>query len=213
MLHLGTNGTRTKDSVLKKVKVDGQWKLCPVIAEAAASSKIECRPTAALKCITKTSTTSNGASTANAYGNPCATDTTSSNEPGSKLWNWMPGKPGCRRRRNLLHPRASRQCSLHRLSPGPRRLRLGGKQEGWLAAVHRYCFPSRPLPDRIRDGEWCLSCDSPVCSCACTSRRLSCGRRLSATGNLTSGWRGAASRRISAPAAERPRGAPHATAL
>jgi len=44
MLHLGTDGSRTKVNVLKKVKVNGQWKLCPVIAEA--SSKIECRSTA-----------------------------------------------------------------------------------------------------------------------------------------------------------------------
>jgi hypothetical protein len=39
MLHLGTNGARTKVNVLKKVKVDGQWKLCPVIAEAGGKLK------------------------------------------------------------------------------------------------------------------------------------------------------------------------------
>ena len=39
MLHLATNGTRTKVNVLKKVKVDGQWKLCPVIAEAGGKLK------------------------------------------------------------------------------------------------------------------------------------------------------------------------------
>jgi len=39
MLHLATNGTRTKVNVLKKVKVAGQWKLCPVIAEAGGKLK------------------------------------------------------------------------------------------------------------------------------------------------------------------------------
>jgi len=39
MLHRATNGTRTKVNVLKKVKVDGQWKLCPVIAEAGGKLK------------------------------------------------------------------------------------------------------------------------------------------------------------------------------
>lgn len=33
MLHLGENRTRNKVNVLKKVKVDGQWKLCPVVVE------------------------------------------------------------------------------------------------------------------------------------------------------------------------------------
>jgi integrase/recombinase XerD len=34
MLHLGANRARSKVNVLKKVKVGGQWKLCPVIVEA-----------------------------------------------------------------------------------------------------------------------------------------------------------------------------------
>jgi integrase len=33
MLHLGENRARNKVNVLKKVKVDGQWKLCPAIVE------------------------------------------------------------------------------------------------------------------------------------------------------------------------------------
>lgn len=33
MLHSGANGARTKVNVLKKVKVDGKWKLCPVVVE------------------------------------------------------------------------------------------------------------------------------------------------------------------------------------
>jgi len=39
MLHLATNGSGTKVNVLKKVKVGGQWKLCPVIAEAGGKLK------------------------------------------------------------------------------------------------------------------------------------------------------------------------------
>jgi hypothetical protein len=33
MLHWGANESRTKVNVLKKVKVDGQWKLCPAVVE------------------------------------------------------------------------------------------------------------------------------------------------------------------------------------
>ncbi len=33
MLHLGANRTRNKVNVLKKVKVDGQWKFCPAVVE------------------------------------------------------------------------------------------------------------------------------------------------------------------------------------
>ncbi len=33
MLHLGENRARNKVNVLKKVKVDRQWKLCPAIVE------------------------------------------------------------------------------------------------------------------------------------------------------------------------------------
>jgi hypothetical protein len=40
MLHLGdANATRTKVNVLKKGKVEGQWKLCPVIVEAGGKLK------------------------------------------------------------------------------------------------------------------------------------------------------------------------------
>ena len=34
MLHLGENRVRNKVNVLKKVKIDGQWKLCPAVLEA-----------------------------------------------------------------------------------------------------------------------------------------------------------------------------------
>jgi integrase/recombinase XerD len=39
MLHLGANGARTKVNVLKKVRVDGKWKLCPVVVEPSGKLK------------------------------------------------------------------------------------------------------------------------------------------------------------------------------
>jgi hypothetical protein len=39
MLHLGENRARNKLNVLKKVKVDGQWKLCPAVLEADGKLK------------------------------------------------------------------------------------------------------------------------------------------------------------------------------
>jgi len=39
MLHSGANGARTKVNVLKKVKVDGKWKLCPVVVEPSGKLK------------------------------------------------------------------------------------------------------------------------------------------------------------------------------
>lgn len=39
MLHSGTNGARTKVNVLKKVKVDGKWMLCPVVVEPSGKLK------------------------------------------------------------------------------------------------------------------------------------------------------------------------------
>jgi hypothetical protein len=39
MLHLGENRTRNKVNVLKKVKVDGQWKLCPAVVESDGKLK------------------------------------------------------------------------------------------------------------------------------------------------------------------------------
>src|SRR5215469_16006293 len=39
MLHLGQNRTRNRSNVLKKVKVDGKWKLCPAIVEPGGNLK------------------------------------------------------------------------------------------------------------------------------------------------------------------------------
>src|SRR5262249_1056602 len=39
MLHLGDNKARNKVNVLKKVKVDGKWKLCPAIVEPGGKLK------------------------------------------------------------------------------------------------------------------------------------------------------------------------------
>ena len=39
MLHSGANGARPKVNVLKKVKVDGKWQLCPVVVEPSGKLK------------------------------------------------------------------------------------------------------------------------------------------------------------------------------
>jgi len=104
MLHLGENQARNKVNVLKKVKVDGQWKLCRQSSSAVASSKIECRSTAAPKCTTKVFTTLSGPRTANAVGNQWLTATTFSNVPVSNRWNWITERPGFMRMGNLLLP-------------------------------------------------------------------------------------------------------------
>ena len=39
MLHLGATKARNQVNVLKKVKVEGQWKLCPVVVESDGKLK------------------------------------------------------------------------------------------------------------------------------------------------------------------------------
>ena len=39
MLHLGVNGSKATVNVLKKIKVSGQWKFCPVVVEAGGKLK------------------------------------------------------------------------------------------------------------------------------------------------------------------------------
>ena len=49
MLHLGDNKARNKVNVLKKVKVDGKWKLCPAIVEPGGKLKDRVQVPAAVR--------------------------------------------------------------------------------------------------------------------------------------------------------------------
>jgi len=108
MLHLGDNKARNKVNVLKKVKVDGKWKLCPAIVEPGGKLKDRVQV--------------NGRAEVHNEGvyyiewredgqrrRQSVPVITSSNLAVSNHWNWMPEGPGFMRIENLLLPNPLRQ--------------------------------------------------------------------------------------------------------
>lgn len=69
MLYLGENSSaKTRVNVLKKVKVNGAWKFCPVVVEPNGKLKNKVRVNGRAEVHTKAFTISSGAKTSSAGG-------------------------------------------------------------------------------------------------------------------------------------------------